>query len=224
MAPRLIHSTDRSGCCSVLRHLQVTELLRDLWVLEPWRRYWKRGQVQLWTLRTLSLQPVLSCLFSLLPEFCDDWVQFKVRWCFCRSKAAALRSASDLSKCVAAGTYTFFCPNTSAPSYLWLDAPATGSRSALGCIIGQEGPIIIFFSMWQCDGIKTQPKPAKASRIPRYASDAYIQCRVCRTLKGLGWASAVNESSCSDAVRCTTVDGCNIRTLSIQYTPWPPKS
>ncbi|CAL1126239.1 unnamed protein product [Cladocopium goreaui] len=39
-------------------------------------------------------------------------------------------SASDLSKCVAAGTYTFFCPNTSAPSYL-------------------------------------------------YASDAYIQCRVC---------------------------------------------
>eukprot|EP00435_Cladocopium_sp_Y103_P038978 s680_g10.t1 len=28
-------------------------------------------------------------------------------------------STSDLSKCVAAGTYTFFCPNVSAPSYLY---------------------------------------------------------------------------------------------------------
>ena len=40
--------------------------------------------------------------------------------CCSWSDSGFLRSTSDLSKCVAAGTYTFFCPNISAPSYLSL--------------------------------------------------------------------------------------------------------
>ena len=74
-----------------------------------------------------------------------------VRFAICRSKAAPLRSASDLSKCVAAGAYQFFCPNISAPSYLWLDAPATGSRSALGCIRHRPGRSNHHF--FRCDSV-----------------------------------------------------------------------